>query len=196
MPMYVHKDNQQFGPYEAKEVLDQLRNGSLSPEDIGIEQGGVTWQKLGAMFPGVGIQTPTGFPVSTGNPVTVQSKTGGGGCLKGVLLGLGIVMLVVGIGTAIGSRFIPSVSCDLLEKDHQEIVKLQSDLDQATKNGDSEKIRLLQFTLNQTLSAARASQEHCDEEKFRNNIVGGAGAGVALIGLLMTAVGLFLGRNK
>src|SRR5215213_10030010 len=55
MPIYINKDGQQSGPYEDHIVTEQLGNGMLSPNDLGIRHGGTAWQKLGEMFPGVGV---------------------------------------------------------------------------------------------------------------------------------------------
>ena len=194
MAIYLNKNGQQSGPFDDDVVRGQLQSGQVSQVDMGIRQGDAAWRTLGELFPDVGQRSVA--PWAAENAVVTEPKKSGGGCLKTSLITVGLCLFFLGIAIAIGSRFIPSVSCDLLEKDHEEIVKLQSDLDQATKNGDSDKIRLLQFTLNQALSGARASQENCDQDKLRNNVIGGAGGGVAFIGLLMTLVGLFVGRRK
>ncbi|MEO6334108.1 MAG: DUF4339 domain-containing protein [Pyrinomonadaceae bacterium] len=52
MTIYIHKNNQQLGPYEDDVVLDKLRSGDLSPDDLAITQGG-QWQPLRTMFPQV-----------------------------------------------------------------------------------------------------------------------------------------------
>ena len=51
--IYIHKNNQQSGPYEEHLVLDQLRSGLLKPEDMAIRQGDTQWQTLRTMFPQV-----------------------------------------------------------------------------------------------------------------------------------------------
>lgn len=51
--IYIHKNNQQSGPYEEHVVLDQLRSGFLKPEDMAIRQGETQWQPLRTMFPNV-----------------------------------------------------------------------------------------------------------------------------------------------
>ena len=62
MPIYIHKNNQQSGPYEEHVVLDQLRNGFLQPDDMAIRQGDSQWQPLRTMFPGVERTSSTPAP--------------------------------------------------------------------------------------------------------------------------------------
>ncbi len=202
MSIYVTKDNQQSGPYEDHVIIDQLKSGMLSLSDLGIRQGETSWQSLGEMFPGVdsGRSTATSAPPlsvgdgSTPTPAPPAAKKGG--CLKAGLIATGLVFLLLGIGAAAGSRFIPSVSCDLVESDAREIEKLRSDLDKATKNSDSDEVRTIQFMLNQELSGARASQENCDQDKLRDNIIAVVGSGFAAVGFLFAVIGFFVGRRK
>ncbi len=44
--IYIHKNNQQTGPYEEHVVLDQLKSGFLKPEDMAIRQGASQWEPL------------------------------------------------------------------------------------------------------------------------------------------------------
>ncbi len=192
MPIYLNKNGQQSGPFDDDVVLGQLQSGLLLPRDLGIRQGDASWRTLAELFPGVGEFSTQ----HRENNVASTPAKSGGGCLKSFLLSLGILALVLGIGAAIGSRFIPSVSCSLADSDHEEIVKLQADLDKATKNADSDEIKLIQFKLKQTLSGAQTSQENCNQDKLRDNVVGVAGGIVGLAGLLMSVVGLFVGRRK
>jgi hypothetical protein len=50
MSIYVNKSNQQLGPFEEAKVLEMLRFGQLSPEDLVIRQGQNQWQQAGTMF--------------------------------------------------------------------------------------------------------------------------------------------------
>jgi hypothetical protein len=54
MPIYVSKDQQQLGPYEDQIVIDRLKSGTLSPDDLGIRQGDHSWRRLSELFPGIG----------------------------------------------------------------------------------------------------------------------------------------------
>jgi hypothetical protein len=51
--IYIYKNNKQSGPYEEHLVLDQLKSGLLSPEDMAVRHGESTWQSLRTMFPQV-----------------------------------------------------------------------------------------------------------------------------------------------
>lgn len=204
MPIYVTKDGQQSGPYEDHVVIDQLKNGMLSPNDLGIRQGETSWQKLGDMFPGAAgsqsVPPPPPASASTGaKPSTlaaVPAPAKKGGCLKIGLISIGLASLLLGICAAVGSRFIPSVSCDLVESDAKEIQKLKSDLDKAKKADDTAEVRTVEFKLKQALSGAEASQKNCDADKLRNNIVGVVGGGLAVVGFLLAVIGFFVGRKK
>lgn len=53
MQIYVTKNNQQLGPFEETKVLDMLRAGQLSGNDMAFRQGDRQWQKLGSLYPNV-----------------------------------------------------------------------------------------------------------------------------------------------
>jgi hypothetical protein len=202
MPIYINQNGQQSGPYEDHVVIDQLRSGMLSPNDMAIRHGEASWQSLGEMFPGVaaraaepavGANAAAYASAGTASAVPAPKK---GGCLKAGLLGTGLVLLLLGIAVAAGSRFIPSVSCDLAESDAQKISKLRADIERAKSDFKYERVGPLQMELEQTLSGAEVSQRYCDNDKFRDDMIGIAGGVVAAIGFLMAVVGLFVGRRK
>ena len=195
MPIYINKDGQQSGPYEDHVVIDQLNNGSLSPNDLGVRHGETAWQRLGEMFPGVGIAKPRPVP-SEAAAVPTSPSPKKGGCLKFGLIGTGLLFIFLGVAIGIGSRFIPSSSCDLAESDARKIDKLRSDLDKATKDGKFDRIGPLQIELNEELAGAAVSQRYCNDDKFRNNLIGGGGAVLGGLGFLMALIGLFVGRRK
>ena len=204
MPVYVNKNGQQSGPYEDHILIDQLRSGVLSADDMGIRHGDTSWQKLGDMFPGIASQqraTPSipipppasvaGAGMSASTPAAKK-----GGCLKAGLIGLGLGLLLLGIATAAGSRFIPSVSCDMAKSDAEKIEKLRRQLDKAQADGDYDEIGPLKIELDSELSGAEVSQKYCNDDKARDNLILGAGVVVSIFGLLMAIVGLFVGRRK
>ncbi|PYT00873.1 MAG: hypothetical protein DMF63_06120 [Acidobacteria bacterium] len=195
MPIYINKNGQQSGPYEDHIVIDQLKNGSLSPNDLGIMHGGTRWQRLGDMFRGIGVAEakPIASESHAASTATPPKK---GGCLKFGLIGTGLLFLLLGVSIAIGSRFIPSVSCNLAESDAHKIDKLRSDLDKATKDGKYERIGPLQIELEEELEGATVTQQYCNDDKFRNNVIGGAGGVLGFVGFLMALIGLFVGRRK
>ena len=61
MSIYVSKDRQQLGPYEDSIIIEQLRNGMLSPNYLGIRQGESSWRPLSELFPGVGSSSAPEF---------------------------------------------------------------------------------------------------------------------------------------
>ncbi|MEP7148297.1 MAG: DUF4339 domain-containing protein [Acidobacteriota bacterium] len=76
--IYIHKNNQQTGPYEEHVVLDQLKSGFLKPEDLAIRQGDSQWEPLRTMFPQVvQIDTPraVAFAAPGGKSVTAPSPS-------------------------------------------------------------------------------------------------------------------------
>jgi len=201
MPIYINKNGQQSGPYEDHVVTDQLRNGMLSPNDLGIRHGENTWQRLGDMFPN-SVASTAGSPVGAkaagvvGNVASAApAPKKSGGCLKFGLIGTGLVLLVLGIGTAIGSRFIPSVSCDLWDEDEHKITKLRSDLEKANSSYQYDRVSTITRQLNEAISGAEASQKNCYDDRFRNNVIGGAGVALGLVVFLMTLIGLFVRRK-
>src|SRR5215213_8806743 len=103
MPIYINKNGQQSGPYEDHIVIDQLRSGVLSPEDLAIRHGDASWQSLANMFPGVGparVSDPPPIGVSgatIGQVAPAAPAAKKGGCLKGGLIGAGILLLLLGI---------------------------------------------------------------------------------------------------
>jgi hypothetical protein len=88
MQVYITKNNRQFGPFEEAKVLEMLKNGQLSPNDLAIHHGAKEWQKLGSYFPN-----------STAASATTQ--TAPKKSWKGLWLGCGgiflIVLLVAGV---------------------------------------------------------------------------------------------------
>jgi hypothetical protein len=205
MPIYINKNGQQSGPYEEHIVIDQLRSGVLSADDMAIRHGDTSWLRLGDMFPDAVQREASSMPFgagstgdspAVGSTVSVAPDAKKGGCLKGGLIGAGILLLLIGIITAAGSRFIPSTSCDLAESDAEKIAKLKRDIEKARSDGKYERIGPLSLELDSELAGAEVSQKYCDDDKFRDNIVLGAGVVVGLFGLLMTIIGLFVGRRK
>jgi len=61
MPVYVHKNGQQLGPFEENIVISSIRAGQFSGSDLGIRQGDSDWQPLSEMFPEARSERQTGF---------------------------------------------------------------------------------------------------------------------------------------
>ncbi len=200
MAIYVHKNGQQLGPFEDDAVRSQLLSGQLSPGDTAIRQGDANWSTLAALFPGVTQAAAAPAAVSMAAAVVSQSPAAApakkGGCLKVGLIVVGILMFLGGLAAGVGSRFIPSVSCSLADSDQKEIVKLQADLDKAKRDADTVKISSIERELDGVLAGAKTSQEYCDQERLRNNIIGISGGVVGFVGVLFMLIGLIVGRKK
>jgi GYF domain 2 len=83
MQIYISKNNQQTGPFEQAKILEMLKKGQLSPNDLAIRHGEKEWQKLSVYFPGVGNHALAGVAPSV-------PKKGG----KSFLFGCGGFFLV------------------------------------------------------------------------------------------------------
>ena len=105
---------------------------------MGIPSGGTEWQKLGAMFPDAVAS------VSLPPPAAAADITAAPGEKKAAALRLvywlGVVSPDHGHFGGAGSRFIPERLMRYGGAGYQRIVKLKSDLDKGTKNGESDKI--------------------------------------------------------
>ncbi len=202
MAIYINKDNQQSGPYEDHVVIDQLRKGLLSPTDLGIRQGESAWQKLGDMFPGLA-SASTAEPTLGANAAYARDATTSavatpkkGGCLKSGLIGTGVILLLLGIAVAAGSRFIPSSSCDLAKSDEEKIDKLERDIEKAKSDFKYDRIGPLAIELKSATAGYEVSKKYCDNDKSRDDLIGIGGAVIGFFGLLMAIVGLLVGRRK
>ena len=93
MQIYVSKNNRQLGPFEEAQVLEMLRNGQLTPNDLGVRQGESQWQPLGKLFSGATqFSAAAGIAGASVETPTTENATGGG-CRRT----LGTLMIVFGI---------------------------------------------------------------------------------------------------
>ncbi len=121
MSIYIHKNNQQSGPFEEAKVLEMLRVGQLSPNDFGIRQGAGQWQPLGEMFrisapPPVnsGVQNIVGWAKQNlPNQLFVQHKSVSSE-LKAYLITLAIVGVLPFLVGLILKTFLPIPPVDLI----------------------------------------------------------------------------------
>ena len=204
MPIYINKHGKQSGPYEENVVIDQLRGGMLSPDDMAVRHGDSSWQRLGDLFPGIAQAPPTPpIPVSPatsvgggGSVASASAVPKKGGCLKSGLIGSGILFLLLGIAIAAGSRFIPSTSCDLARADEERIDKLNRDIEKAKSDFKYDRVGPLAIELKEAMAGYEVSDRYCDSDKSRDSMIGIAGGVMAFMGLLIAIVGLFVGRRK
>ena len=52
MPFYLIKNGQQVGPFDRDQILELVRSGAFSANDLVCEEGTKDWQPLGIVFPG------------------------------------------------------------------------------------------------------------------------------------------------
>ncbi len=98
MLIYISKNNQQARPFEEVQVLEMLKNGQLSPNDLAIRQGENQWQSLGNLFPNV-------IPFK---PLATSSMTNGISNKSGCRMVFGTILLIFGIVIFAGGLFFPA----------------------------------------------------------------------------------------
>lgn len=207
MPIYINKNGQQSGPYEDHVVVDQLRVGVLSPNDMGIRHGEPSWQKLGDMFPGVG-PAPRPEPAvaaaaagGAGNPpppmarLTDQPAKAAGGCRKPfgwTVFAIGILFMLAGSGLAIATVFSYStLSCDFAETDYKKVEELMAKYQEA--KGTSEE-GVIKYQLDSAMAGYDASAKICAEQNSTKKMFQLGGIAVAVVGFFMLIVGFFIRR--
>jgi hypothetical protein len=106
MAIYIFKNGQQSGPYEERLIEDQLKNGLLLPDDMGIRQGEKEWQKLGTMFPNAAaaasfaaIPPPPVVETASAAPVQYEAVYRGT-TLQKIFFGLCLLIAIVAFGGA------------------------------------------------------------------------------------------------
>ena len=99
MSIYIHRNNQQTGPFEEHAVLAWLRGGQLSGEDLACRAGENKWRPLKTLFPMTNNVQPAQpaaqvQPYPPSRDESPQNKKGGGAkILLFVLLGVGGMLL-------------------------------------------------------------------------------------------------------
>ena len=197
MSIYINKNNQQSGPYEDRIVIDQLRNGMLSPDDLAIRHGGTTWQRLGDIFPEAhppGTELPSYFVpqpgVSSSEPPSKK-----GGCRKPLgwtVFGIGLLVMLVGAAVAIATPFAYStLSCDFAEMDMKKVDELTKKYE-AAKGTDEE--FSVEYELKSALAGSEQSAKICAEQNSTKNMFQIGSIAVAFVGFLMALVGFFVRR--
>ena len=203
MPIYINKNGQQSGPYEEHVVIDQLRNGMLSPNDMGIRHGEASWQRLGDMFPNVAA-TPSSPPVSAApspSPAVAQFASPGrtpkpaGGCRKPLgwtILSIGLLFMFGGGLVAVATPFAYStISCDLAEMDYKKVEEL-SKKHEAAKDTDEEiEIKL---ELESAMAGYDTSSKYCANENATKRMFQIGGIAVGVVGFFMLIIGFFIRR--
>lgn len=204
MPIYISKDNQQSGPYEDHVVIEQLRNGILSPSDMGIRHGEAAWQRLGEMFPGVAATSPTppiapveSMPQAARNVVSAEAPAAkGGGCapIAGIILMIfGLLMLLSGVGGGIANRVIESPSCEIADKYEREMNEAVKAAEAA--KGTPREAELQAEALDK-IESAEVWTRGCAETQTTQMMFLAGFLVVAAVGFLFVIVGFFLRRRR
>lgn len=58
MAIFIHKNGQQWGPYEEQQVLAGLHDGTWSLSDAAWREGMAAWQPLGVLYPPMPMYAP------------------------------------------------------------------------------------------------------------------------------------------
>lgn len=193
MQIYIHKNNQQHGPFEEEKILEFLRTGQLSPSDMAIRQGETQWQSLGSLFPNAAASTaPSNSPaanISVARPIAaVEKKSGSRSALKILLVTVGLLLFLAGMGGVLYSfvlSFNAKFPCDSADDSHNRIERL-------SRENKPENLKLIEFEL----ASAEVSQRECNERKSEITLVRVLTIPIALIGFFMFVVALFAGRRK
>src|SRR5688572_19234102 len=126
MPIYVNSHGKQSGPYDDEVVVDRLRTGGLSPDDLAIRHGGTAWKRLGDMFPGVAGGVSSTLPS--------QQPVSKGGCRKAfgwAVLVFGLLLMLGCAGAAIVNRTLDHTLCQNADRYSREVDEAKRDLDAA-----------------------------------------------------------------
>ena len=135
MQIYVNKNNQQLGPFDEKKVVEMLKSGQLSANDLAVRQGEEQWQPLGNLFPADSVFT------ATPNPLTQESNPPrkGFGCSRLI----GIALILLSVITFIGGlvNYLPrnfqEWSCAAAEREYQKTEELFNKLPDKAKYSTS-----------------------------------------------------------
>lgn len=202
MPIYINKNNQQSGPYEDHVVIEQLKSGMLSPDDMAIRHGDPSWQRLGDMFPDSIRRTSEPSPAANAAGAAVPAASSAvetpaakGGCksVAGILLMVfGALAILGGAGVAIGTPFIyASPSCDFAESDWKKIQDLKKKYDAAKDTYEATSIEL---ELESAMAKHETSAKHCADQKSTMRMFQIGFGVVAVVGFVMVIVGFIVRR--
>ena len=206
MQLFVYKNNQQLGPFDENAVLDQLRNGQLSPDDLGIREGETNWTRLGDIFAGrlqfneppAPAFTP---PVQAGGqafstPVATAPKSGGG-CRKAAgwtILSIGILMFTIGGIVAIATPLAYTTPlCPIADQDKADIDKLLQEYQRVKGTPEEYSVK---FQLDQKMKGYESSSALCANELSTKRLFQFGGIGAAVVGFFMVVIGFFIQRVR
>lgn len=203
MQLYIYRNGQQMGPFDENDVLERLRNRSLSPEDLGIRVGESNWSRLGDIFAG---RLPSPEPVTSFSPPQAAGQAfvspgatpkATGGCRKPlgwIVLIVGLLMFLGGGLVAVATPFgYSTMSCDVADQKSAKVEELKKKYDAAKGRPDEFAIRV---EFEQELNSFRLWNEGCSRERSTKRMFQVGSIAVALFGFLLFVVGFFIRRVR
>jgi hypothetical protein len=193
MSIYISKNNQQAGPFADAQVLEMLRRGQISPNDLAIRHGETRWEPLGNIFPNViPFISPPVSAISGGVKNT-------GGCRRV----FGILLLVFGLLLCAGGLFFPvkglvfgsgeSYICRMAETYKQDAEQANREYERAKGTSfEEEKAQ----KLGQKIRIMESWGKTCSEmnENLRRWMIGLTILGV--FGFFLAMIGFFIQRVR
>lgn len=196
MSIYINKNNQQSGPYEDQIVIDQLRSGQLSPDDMAVKHGGTNWQRLGEMFPDVvpNKQAAADSTVRQGSVTDSTEPAKKAGCRKVLGWGMtvfGLLVMLGCVGAAIVNRTTDPYLCQQADRHAKEAEEAQREV-QAAKGTPREGEALRKLMDKNT--SFKVSTESCGDmmDYYRWWFI--AFLGLGGFGFVTAIVGFFIRR--
>ena len=201
MQIYIFKDGRQSGPFDESAVLEQLRTGIFSPDDLAIRQGDRDWSKLADIFAGRIAAEPVS--VTTPKPVPAQQRLAGSagiaetrGCRKilgWLMLLFGLLLFLGGAAGAAANRVFPPGTCEIADQ-------YQAEADRAVKDADAARGTPKQVELEakakEKIESARIWTRGCAESMSVHNMFLAALIGSSVIGFLIFTTGYFVRRVR
>jgi len=206
MQIYIYQNNQQSGPFDENDVLERLRSGRLSPDDLGVREGDQNWSRLGDIFAGRmrfnEAPPPAGFvpPVQAAGQAyaaPAAAPKAGGGCRKA----LGWTILVIGLLTFLGGTAVAiatpygysTMNCDVADDKMAKIEELKKKYDEA-KGTPAEPA--LEAELRRELESASMWNDSCAEQRSTKRMFQVGSIAVAVVGFFMMVIGFFIRRVR
>jgi hypothetical protein len=206
MQLYVFRNNQQLGPFEENAVLDQLRSGRLSPDDLGIREGETDWSRLGDIFagrmqfnePAAGSAPPVqaAGQAAFASPSSAAPKAAGG-CrrpLGWAILIIGLLVFLGGAAVAVATPYgYSTMTCDVADEKMAKIDELKKKYDEA-KGTPAQPA--LEAELRRELESVSMWNESCGRERSTKRMFQIGSIAVAVVGFVMALIGFFVRRVR
>jgi hypothetical protein len=203
MKLYIYRNGQQTGPLDENDVLEQLRTGRVSPDDLGIREGESNWVRLGDIFAGrFHMHEP---PPSFAPPQNAASGAAGmaavpkasGGCRKPLGWAvpiIGLLMFLVGGLVAVATPYgYATMTCDTADEKKVKVDDLMKKHEAAKGRPDEIAVRV---ELERELESYKLWNESCGRELSTKRMFQVGSIAVALFGFLLFVIGFFIRRVR